>query len=90
MIRASGNSVRIAAIASMPFMSGRRRSMSVMSGRCWRNRSRPSFPVLASATSSMSRWLLIIAEIPSRRSGWSSTLRMRMGAGALMRLLPFV
>ena len=47
MIRASGNSERIAIIVSTPLMSGRRRSISVTSGRCVRNCSMPSWPVAA-------------------------------------------
>ena len=37
MMRASGNSARIATIASIPFISGICRSMSVTSGLCRRN-----------------------------------------------------
>ena len=43
--------------------------MSVTSGWCSRNMRRPSPPLLASATSSMSGWLLIMAAMPSRSSG---------------------
>ena len=77
-MRASGNSLRMAIIASMPLMSGSRMSMSVTSGRCSRNSWMASRPVEAWATISMSGWLLMTAAMPSRRSGWSSTLKTRM------------
>jgi hypothetical protein len=54
MMRAPGNSARIALIASIPPISGICKSISVMSGRCFRNCSSASRPLEASATSSIS------------------------------------
>ena len=48
MIRASGNSPRIALIASMPPISGICKSISVTSGWCLRNSSTASRPLEAS------------------------------------------
>jgi len=53
-IRASGNSSRMALIASTPFMSGICRSIKVTSGRCFRNWTMASRPVEASAINFMS------------------------------------
>src|SRR5260221_1973476 len=68
----------MAIVASMPLQSGSLRSISVTSGWCSRNRCNASAPLAASATSSMSGWFLMTAAIPSRKSGWSSTLKMRI------------
>jgi hypothetical protein len=67
--RAAGNSLTMALSASIPLRSGSRRSMSVTSGRCWRNKTIASPPVAAWATMVMSAWLLMMAAIPSRNSG---------------------
>src|SRR5260221_6695287 len=68
----------MAIVASMPLQSGSLRSISVTSGWCSRSRCNASAPLAASATSSMSGWFLMTAAIPSRKSGWSSTLKMRI------------
>src|SRR2546425_561636 len=51
MTRASGNSSRIAIVASTPPMTGMRKSMSVMSGLCSRNNSIASRPFAITAKS---------------------------------------
>ena len=79
MIRASGNSPRIAMIASIPGMSGICRSIRVTSGRCARNNSTASRPVDASATNCMSDSAPINARMPFRNNAWSSTARTRIG-----------
>ena len=66
-------------IASKPLMSGRRRSISVMSGRCVANRLTASAPVAASATSCMSACVASIEPTPSRKTWWSSTVMIRIG-----------
>src|SRR5262245_33424231 len=63
-------------MASTPLKSGICRSMRVTSGRCDRNCSIASRPLDASATSFMSGSALTSVAIPSRRSGWSSTVRI--------------
>ena len=78
MMRASGNSVRIAAAVSIPLISGSLRSMSVTSGRCVRNRLIPSCPFDACATKFMSGCAANSAAIPSRYRGWSSTETIRI------------
>ena len=77
-IRASGNSLRMAMIASMPLISGICRSIRVMSGWCRRNCSIASRPVEACATSSMSGSTSTSAAMPWRRSAWSSAVRIRI------------
>jgi hypothetical protein len=57
MIFASGNSPRIATIASKPFISGICKSISVTSGRCVRNCWIVSRLFEASATRVLSRWV---------------------------------
>src|SRR5215813_9063011 len=84
MMRALGNSRRMPTIASMPFKAGIWRSINVTSGRCDRNCSIASHPFEASATNFMSDSALINAAIPSRRRGWSSTVRMRIGFLSLL------
>src|SRR5216684_1755216 len=84
MIRASGNSSRIAIIASRPFISGICKSIRVMSGRCARNRSIASRPLEASATKLMSGWVARRAAIPLRNRGWSSTARIRIELGPVV------
>lgn len=68
-MRAAGNSERMTEMASMPLMSGMRKSMRVTSGRCRRKDSIASRPVVASPTKLMSDWPLRTAETPSRISG---------------------
>src|SRR5271165_3653901 len=75
---ASGNSLRIALIASMPHIFGICRSISVTSGRWFRNCSTASCPSHASATSSMSAWVPSRRAMPSRTTAWSSTARIRI------------
>ena len=84
IIRALGYSHRMLLRTSMPLRSGSLRSIKVTSGLCSRKRWIPSLPFAASATMVMSAWALIIAEIPSRTSGWSSTVRMRIADGTLI------
>src|SRR5882724_458160 len=79
MIRALGNSLRMPMIASMPFRAGICRSINVTSGRCNRNFSIASCPLVASAISFMSHSALTSAAIPWRRSAWSSAVRIRIG-----------
>src|SRR5271166_3500929 len=78
MIRALGNSLRMAMIASMPLISGICRSMRVMSGWCRRNCSIASRPVAACATNFMSGSISINDAMPWRRSAWSSAARIRI------------
>src|SRR5262245_53939861 len=80
LMRASSDSEQRAIKASIPLMSGRRTSISVISGLKLRNCRMPSSPSAACATNSMSACASIIAATPSRNSGWSSTVRMRMRA----------
>src|SRR5271167_3106119 len=71
--------------ASRPFISGICRSISVMSGWYVRNCWIASRPLHASPTKVMSGWTPIRPAIPSRTSGWSSTMRIRIReASALM------
>ena len=65
-------------MTSMPPRSGRQRSMRVTFGLSERNASIASVPFEAAPTSDMSGWQLMIAQIPCRNSGWSSTLKIRM------------
>src|SRR5271166_791821 len=77
--------------ASRPFISGICRSISVMSGWHVRNCWIASRPLHASPTKVMSGWTPTRPAIPSRTSGWSSTMRIRIcEASALMTglLLP--
>src|SRR5262249_51767642 len=83
MIRAFGNSLRIAMIASMPPISGICRSINVTSGRCFWNSFIASIPVDASAINSMSGSAFTSAAMPLRRSPWSSTVRTRIGAESI-------
>src|SRR6266478_5444284 len=78
MIRASGNSPRIAMVASRPFISGICKSIRVTSGRCVRNCWIASRPLDAWPTKLMSDWPATSAAIPSRRRTWSSTARIRI------------
>ena len=66
MIRASGNSWRMATVTSLPLMSDRRRSMRVTSGLCCRKRAIASAPQLAAATSSKSGSVERMAAMPLR------------------------
>ena len=66
--------VSIRRVASSPSISGMYKSMSVKSGRCWRKLWIASRPFVASATSRISGSASRIAAMPSRTSGWSSTL----------------
>jgi len=60
-----------------PFTIGIWMSISVKSGRCARNSWSASLPLDASATTAMSVSVATIAAMPSRSSGWSSTVRIR-------------
>src|SRR6266853_2841025 len=71
-------------IASMPLKPGIWRSINVTSGRCNRNCLIASCPLDASATNFMSSSALTNAAMPSRRRGWSSTLRTRIGLGLVL------
>ena len=75
------------ASASMPFVPARRTSISVTSGRRWRNATIASGAVAATATRRMSGWALMIVVRPSRKTGWSSTLRIEIGFGAVLAVL---
>src|SRR5271157_1890290 len=75
---ASGNSFRMAMSASRPFISGICRSISVMSGWYVRNCWIASRPLHASPIKVMSGWTPTRPAIPSRTSGWSSTMRIRI------------
>ena len=81
-MRASGNSPRMAMIASIPPISGICRSIKVTSGRFSLNCASASRPVAASPAISMSASASIKAPIPSRSSGWSSAMRIRIGFSA--------
>src|SRR5262249_10410762 len=78
MIRALGNSVRIEIMVSMPLMSGSLRSIRVTSGLFLRKYSIASRPVETWATTFISGCLSITLALPSRTSGWSSTLKTRI------------
>jgi hypothetical protein len=69
MMRASGNSPRIAMIASRPFISGIWMSISVTSGLCSRNWWTASRPLAASATTAMSGCEPMSVAIPCRTTG---------------------
>ena len=69
MILAQGHSVRIAPMASTPFISRICRSISVMSGSVARNCLMASIPELASATIFISRSIPMSAAIPSNSKG---------------------
>src|ERR1700730_11315725 len=84
MMRASGNSPRIALIASTPLISGICRSISVTSGRCVRNCCTASRPFVASATSLKSACAETNPAIPWRISGWSSTDMIRIGLSVVI------
>src|SRR2546426_7591834 len=88
MNRLWGNSRRMARIVSTPFRPGMRRSISVTSGRCWRNSRCASSPLRASATSDMSGSVPIMVAKPSRTTGWSSTTMMRIAAAPVIRGRP--
>jgi hypothetical protein len=81
-IRACGNSLRIASIASMPFISGICRPIRVTSGRYFLYASTASNPFLAWATSSISVCCCSANAIPSRTSGWSSAHKTRIRSEA--------
>src|SRR5262245_2489528 len=84
IMRAFMNSLRMAMTASMPFMSGKRTSINVMSGCSCRNDVSASRPSAACPMSSMSDCEPMTAAIPSRINGWSSTLKIRMRTSSLM------
>jgi len=67
-----------AAVGKKPLISWSLTSIRVMSGWRSRKRSRASRPLDASPTMHMSGWLLMRVAIPSRNSGWSSTLKTRI------------
>ena len=79
--RASGYSFLISIRADVPSIPGKRRSINVRSGRCWRNIAIASFPFVACETKSMSVCEAMIVLRPSRNTGWSSTLKIRIGFG---------
>ena len=86
-MRASGNSDRIAIMASMPFTSGSLRSWRVTSGLYLRKCSIASRPVETCATTCVSGWALMTLAIPSHRRGWSATPKKpNLGKGAHFRL----
>src|SRR5262245_52393921 len=86
MTRALGNSLWICRRVSIPFRPGSWMSIRVTSGRCARNFSMASSPLEASATSFMSFSVLTSAAIPLRRSGWSSTVRIRIRLGSMLMI----
>src|SRR5881394_2021127 len=65
-------------MAFTPSMPGIRKSINVMSGRCFFQSSAACCPSPVSATTSMSASCLIMATRPSRTTVWSSATRTRM------------
>src|ERR1044072_9354747 len=78
MMRASGNSLRIAAIASTPLFSGMRRSINVMSGGCSRYSSTACCPLTPCAITSISATVLMSETNPCLTTAWSSITMMRI------------
>src|SRR5665213_1094997 len=73
-----GNSFRMVRMASTPPMTGMRRSINVMSGRCSRNICTASSPFAACPATDMPGSLLMIAARPRQTTGWSSAIRTRI------------
>src|SRR5882672_8831067 len=65
-------------MALTPSRPGIRKSIKVMSGRCFFQSSAACCPSPVSATTSMSASCLMIATRPSRTTVWSSAIRTRM------------
>src|SRR5712691_1782605 len=65
-------------MALTPSMPGIRKSINVMSGRCFFQSSAACCPSPVSATTSMSASCLMIATRPSRTTVWSSATRTRI------------
>src|SRR6266849_9624656 len=86
MIRAFGDLALIFLINSKPLISGNCRSTRATSGRNSKNFSSASPPVAAAPASIMSPCRLIIAAIPSRTTGWSSTHNTRIFPVSFMNL----
>src|SRR5260370_5446560 len=86
MMRAFGDLSLIFLIRSKPLMSGNCRSTRATSGLAAKNRSSASPPVAAAPTNLMSGCKLIIAAIPSRTTGWSSTHNTRIFPVSFMNL----
>src|SRR5713101_7503307 len=68
-------------MALTPSRPGIRKSISVMSGRCFFQSSAACCPSPVSATTSMSASCLMIATRPSRTTVWSSATRTRITSG---------
>src|SRR6266566_4422360 len=68
-------------MAFTPSRPGIRKSINVMSGRCFFQRSAACCPSPVSATTSMSASCLRIATRPSRTMLWSSATRTRIASG---------
>src|SRR5919112_4239954 len=77
MMRAEGNSSTIILVASTPPITGMLRSIRITSGEQRRNISTAAAPLSASPTSSRSGCIASIADNPSRKIGWSSTVMTR-------------
>src|SRR5437764_8864742 len=69
----------MAAVVSAPRYSGRRTSIMLRLGWCWRQAANAASQLAASATTSMSGSTLRDADRPMRTMKWSSTTKMRMG-----------
>ena len=90
MIFVVGAAWRIRRVASMPSMPGIRTSMKTTSGDSSRARSTASSPLAASpTTTTTSSESSSAVRRPSRVTGWSSTIRARMGSVTSTLLLPF-
>ena len=87
-MRAFGNSPRMAMIASMPPISGICKSIKVTSWGASLWVAQAFGERAASATNCMSGSVPIKSAIPSRRSGWSSTIRTRIDFQRLVHVLP--
>src|SRR4051812_24364094 len=68
-------------MVSGPLIPGSRRSIKVMSGVCSANAVRAAAPSPASATTCRSGSASIMVRRPTRTTGWSSTMRMRIFFG---------
>src|SRR5258708_6940008 len=86
MMRALGNLFLIFLITSKPLMSGNCRSTRATSGRNSKNRSSASLPVATAPANIISGCRLMIAAIPSRTIGWSSTHNTRIFPPSFMNL----
>src|SRR4029077_9298338 len=86
MMRAFGDLSLIFLIKSKPLMSGNCKSTRATSGRSLKNRSSASPAVAAAPANIMSGCRLIIAAIPSRTIGWSSTHNTRILPPSFMNL----